>query len=78
MHSPAYQESCFPPSCLLSAGSLEWSPCPCMAGPLRLHGLPSTDPDNGGRKPWGGVSVSSPQLWPPVVRPGLWGASPPL
>ena len=71
----------FPPSCLLSAGSLlsAWSPCPCVAGPLQLDGLPSTDPDDGGRKPWGGVSVSSPQLWPPALRPGLWGASlPPL
>ena len=37
----------FPPSCLLSAGSLERSRCPCVAGPLRLHGLPSTDPDDG-------------------------------
>lgn len=71
----------FPPSCLLSAGSLlsAWSPCPCVAGPLQLDGVPRTDPDDGGRKPWGEVSVSSPQLWPPALRPGLWCASlPPL
>ena len=44
-----------PPSCLLSAGTLEWSPCRCVAGPPRLQCLPSTEPDDGGSKPWGGV-----------------------
>ena len=51
-----------PPSCLLSAGTLEWSPCPCVAGPPRLQCLPSTEPDDGGSKPWGGVSEG--RGWP--------------
>lgn len=51
-----------PLSCLLSAGTLEWSPCPCVAGPLRLQCLPSTEPDDGGSKPWGGVSEG--RGWP--------------
>lgn len=44
---PSLPGELFAPSCLLSAGSLERSRCPCVAGPLWLHGLPSTDPDDG-------------------------------